>query len=246
MKVSRNEMIAALSRAFEGSGHNIGDYEDAAHSVTWSHMVGLSSFDNIEIPPPSPKGGATPRLVFENNSTAIIDAGGADVCEHGSLAAQLAYSKSQKDDFAIVQLTNCRYPSLILYCLSLVALRGLYISVYWQDSFGSHGASFESGEAFPSYWLVCSDTEKMHSIVSTITITCTRIPSLLADAVARQVEHPEIERKEFSAAQLSANYSQSLEHGISVSEEHWQSLNAAAWPILVPSDQLSRTGAGPG
>ncbi len=112
MKVSRNEMIAALSRAYEGAGHHIGDYEDAAQMVAWSHMCGLGGFDRIALPPVAPKGGATPRLVFENDDIAVIDAGGADVCEHGSLAAHLAFSKAQKSDFAIVELANCRYPDL--------------------------------------------------------------------------------------------------------------------------------------
>ncbi|MBQ4827554.1 DUF3726 domain-containing protein [Leisingera sp. HS039] len=244
MKVSRNEMIAALSRAYEGAGHHIGDYEDAAQLVTWSQMCGLAGFDNIAMPPVGPKGGATPRLVFENKEIAVVDAGGAEVCEHGSLAADLAHTKARKSGFAVVQLANCRYPGLILRSLSLVAQQGVFIAAYWQDAAGSHGASFEAGAVFPNYWWVESPvgTEE----VSTTTIICTDKPTLLADAVARQAEHPKLRRHEYSAAQLAANYGQSLEAGIMVPQAHWDALNASAWPILVATTEQSRAGAGPG
>lgn len=244
MRVSRNEMIAALSRAYEGAGHYIGDYEDAAQLVTWSHMCGLGGFDRIAVPPAGPKGGATPRLIFENDDIAVIDAGGADVCEHGSLAAHMACSKAQKSGFAIVELANCRYPDLLLRCLSLVAQQGVFISAYWTDQAGSHGASFESGAIFPHYWRV--DKPDAGKAYSTVTIICTGQPALLADAVTRQAEQPGVERIEISAAQLAANYNHSLELGIAVPPAHWDALNAAAWPILVPSDRQSRAGAGPG
>jgi len=243
MKVSRNEMIAALSRAYEGAGHHIGDYEDAAQLVTYSQMCNLGGFERIAMPPAGPKGGATPRLVFENNDAAVIDAGGADVCEHGSLAAHLAFAKAQISGFATVQLANCRYPELILRCLSLVAQQGVFISAYWKDADGRYGVSFESGAVFPHYWQVT--TPHSAEETSTITIICTNQPALLADAVAYQAEQPGVARQEFSASQLAANYNQALELGVTVDEDHWNDLNAAAWPILVPASDHSRAGAGP-
>ncbi|MFI2766374.1 DUF3726 domain-containing protein [Ruegeria faecimaris] len=56
MKVSRNEMITALSRAYEGAVHEIGDYEEAGQLVTWLQMAGLSGFDRITLPPLGPQG----------------------------------------------------------------------------------------------------------------------------------------------------------------------------------------------
>ncbi len=97
---------------------------------------------------------------------------------------------------------------------------------------------------FPHYWRVeNADAGKDYS---TITIICTNQAALLADAVIRQAEQPGVKRAEISAAQLAANYDQALEQGISVPADHWDDLNAAAWPILVPTDQNSRAGAGPG
>jgi hypothetical protein len=237
-------MIAALARAYEGAGHNIGDYEDVAQLVTWSHMCGLGGFDRIALPPVGPKGGATPRLVFENAEIAVIDAGGADACEYGSLAAHLACSKAQKSGFAIVELANCRYPDLILHSLSLVAQQGVFATAYWTDHIGSHGASFESGAIFPHYWRI--EKADAGKECSTVTIICTSQPALLADGVTRQAEQPSVKRVEISAVQLEANYNLSLEKGIAVLPDQWDALNAAAWPILVASDQQSRAGAGPG
>ncbi|MCF6433372.1 DUF3726 domain-containing protein [Leisingera sp. MMG026] len=243
MRVSRNEMIAALSRAYEGAGHQTGDYEDAAQLITWSHMCGLGGIERITLPPEAPKGGVAPRLDYENAGLAVIDAGGAEVCEHGSLASDLAFAKAQETGFAIVELANCRDPGLILRSLSLVAQKGVYIGAYWSDQIGMHGASFESGAVFPNYWRV--EQAGVGKEASALFIVCTTQAALLADAVTRQAEHPELQRFEVTAAQLAANYDQSLERGISVSSDHWSALNAAAWPILVPSDDKSRAGAGP-
>jgi hypothetical protein len=236
-------MIAALSRAYEGAGHDIGDYEDAAQLVTWSHMCGLGGFDRIPLPPTAPTDSAPPQLVFENDDIAVIDAREADICEHGSLAAHLACAKARKTGFAIVELANCRFPDLILHALSQVAQQDVFICAYWTDPAGSHGASFEAGAAFPHYWRI--EAPEAAKDLSTVTIICTNRPALLADAVTRQAEHPELERFEVSAAQLAANYTQALERGIEIPPARWDALNAAAWPILVPTDQQSRAGAGP-
>lgn len=244
MRVSRNEMIAALSRAYEGAGHHIGDYEDAAQLVAWSHMCGLGGFDRIALPPAGPKGGATPRLIFESGDIAVIDAGGADVCEYGMLAAHLAFAKAERTGFSIVELSNCRYPVLVLHCLSIIARQGAFVLANWTDQAGSHGASFEGGACFPHYWRV--DHADCDAEISTVTIICSNRPGVLADSVTRQSEHPEMQRFEMSAAQLAANYNQSLEQGVAVIADRWDALNAAAWPILVPSDPNSRAGAGPG
>ncbi|MCP5082055.1 MAG: DUF3726 domain-containing protein [Alphaproteobacteria bacterium] len=243
MNVSRNEMIAAVSRAYEGAGHQIGDYEDAAQLVTFSQMCGLGGFEAITVPPAGPKGGATPRLVFENDAMAVIDAGGADVCEHGSLAAHLAYAKGQTSCIATVQLANCRYPALIVGCLSLIAQQGVFVSGYWRDGDGMHGVSFEGGAVFPHYWRIDAPTNAGET--STITIICTGQPALLADAVSHQAERPGAQRLERTAPQIAGDYNQALEQGIAVTKQEWEALNAAAWPILVPSSDHSRAGAGP-
>lgn len=246
MRVSRNEMIAALRRAYEGAGYDIGDYEDAAELVTWSEMCGLGGFADIALPPVGPKGAATPRLIYEGIGVAVIEAGGADVCEYGSLAAHLAYAKAVREGFATVQLANCTYPGLILRCMSLVAQRAVYLAAYWRDAAGAHGASFDRGAIFPSYWCVSSDESVNLLGPSTITIMCTGEPALLADAVVRQVEQPDLARRELTAVQLGANYDSALENGIDVDPAKWDALNAAAWPILVRSTEQSRAGAGPG
>lgn len=243
MKVSRNEMIAALKRAYEGAGYDIGDYEDAAELITWCDMSGFDIFSGLTVPPVSPKGTVVPRLVFEGKQNAVIDAGGSDISQYGPLASHLSYAKATQSGFTIVQLINCTYPILILRCLSLVAQHGVYLSAYWQDAAGSHGASFESGAMFPNYW--CAPSQSEQAETSTVTIICSTRSGILADAVIRQNEQPGASRYEYSAAQLDANYDAALESGIEVDTEQWDALNAAAWPILVSSTDESRQGAGP-
>ena len=246
MKVSRNEINTALKRAYEGAGYDIGDYEDAAEQITWAQMCGFNVFSEITFPPSPPKGNATPQLIFEGNGVAVIDAGGAHVCQYGSLAGYLAFSKSLNEGLTTVQLANCSMPKVILRSLSLIAQRGMYISVYWRDKLGEHGASFESGAVFPNYWCISSSDKIFNSGASTVTVLCTSKPALLADAVACQKEHPDLSIVQLSRARLAANYETSLQYGIEVNAEKWNELNAAAWPILVPATEQSRTGAGPG
>jgi hypothetical protein len=246
MKVSRNEMNAALKRAYEGAGYDIGDYEDAAEFITWVEMCGLEIFSDLQIPPPGPKGSATPRLVYESDNNAVIDAGGADICEYGSLASHLGFSKAKTAKLITVQLENCHNPILILASLSQIAQRGVFVNAYWSDQQGAHGASFEQGVGFPNYWQLTSNIANAFNTASTITLLFTLEAGLLADAVVRQTEKADLLRREISSVQLAANYDAALEKGIAVDDEQWQALNAAAWPILVPATEESRQGAGPG
>jgi hypothetical protein len=239
-------MYTALKRAYEGAGYDTGDYEDAAEQITWAQMCGFNVFGEIDFPLLPPTSSATPQLIFEGNSIAVIDAGGAHVCQYGSLAGYLAYSKSLNQGLTTLQLANCSMPKAILRSLSLIAQRGVYLAVYWRDHQGEHGASFESGAIFPNYWRVSSSVNLLNTRASTVTILCTSKPALLADAVARQEEHPNLSTIQLSCSRLAANYEKTLQNGIDISTEKWNELNAAAWPILVPATRQSRTGAGPG
>jgi len=246
MRVSRNEMNAALKRAYEAAGYDIGDYEDAGELITWAEMCGFDAFSKLEFPPLGCKGEATPRLVYESDSNAVIDAGGADVCQYGSLASHLALAKASKAGITTVQLENCQNPGLILRNLSQIAIQGAYVTAYWCDQAGYHGASFEKGAEYPDYWCVRSNDNNKLQFSPTVTLLCTTQPGLLADAIARQTGSANGSRQEKSAEQIAGRYSAALENGIPVDENRWQALNAAAWPILVSTTEQSRQGAGPG
>ena len=246
MRVSRNEMNAALKRAYEAAGYDIGDYEDAGELITWAEMCGFDIFSKLDLPPPGSKGEATPRLVYESDSNAIIDAGGADVCQYGSLASHLALAKAIKAGFTTVQLENCQNPGLILRNLSQIAIQGAYVAAYWCDKDGYHGASFEKGSEYPDYWCIRSSNNNALQFSPTVTLLCTTQPGLLADAVARQTRSANGSRQEKSAEQIASSYNLALENGILVDENRWQALNAAALPILVSATEQSRQGAGPG
>ena len=55
MRVSRNEMNAALKRAYEGAGYDIGDYEDAGELITWAEMCGFDVFSKLDFLHPAPR-----------------------------------------------------------------------------------------------------------------------------------------------------------------------------------------------
>ena len=168
MKVSRNEMKAALMRAYEGAGYAIGDYEEAAELITWSEMCGLGGFKDAIFPPPGSQVHQMARIDYENNGIAVIDANAADVCQYGSLAINLACTLANRYGLASVHLTNCTSAKLILGNLANIAGKGFYLSAYWQHNGTRHGASLDNVLAYPDYW-VCAGADNL-SLLSSITI----------------------------------------------------------------------------
>jgi hypothetical protein len=246
MKVSRNEMTAALMRAYEGAGYAIGDYQDAAELTTWSEMCGLGGFTETTFPPSAPAATGATRLLFEDQGIAVIDAEGAQVCQQGSLALQLAASLAVKYGLATVHLTHCRNAKLILGGLSRIARKGFYLSAYWQQDEVEHGASFEAGEVFPDYWTVQGSETSRSSGLSSVTILCSAKAALLSNAFKQLTVKPEDAQQATSSALLANRYDAALNDGIEVGAAHWDALNQAAWPILVAASQQSHEGAGPG
>lgn len=244
MKVSRNEMRAALMRAYEGAAYAIGDYEEAAELITWSEMCGLGGFADTSFPAKLSPVQQLPCIDYENNGIAVIDAHAADVCQYGSLAAHLACTLASRYGLASVHLTNCASAKLILGNLANIARKGFYLGAYWQQDGTQHGASFDSASAYPDYW-VCAGGDKA-SALSSITILCTRQAGLLANTTRQLGFKPENEFQFSSAAMLANRYDEALNQGIEVDSEQWTALNQAAWPILVPTSQQSSQGAGPG
>jgi hypothetical protein len=246
MKVSRNEMKAALMRAYEGAAYAIGDYEEAAELITWSEMCGLHGFADVSFPPPAPQREQLPRIEYENNGIAVIDANAADVCQYGSLAAHLACTLADREGLASVHLTNCSSPKLILGNLAKIARNGFYLSVYWQQNGAQYGASFDSGSAYPEYWLCSTGDNDSTETLASITILCTRQAGLLANTTWPLNFKPENEMHLTGAAIFASRYDAALDQGIDVDPDQWAALNEAAWPILVPTSQQSCLGAGPG
>ena len=244
MKVSRNEMRAALMRAYEGAAYAIGDYEEAAELITWSEMCGLGGFTDTSFPPPASPSQQLPRIDYENNGIAVIDAHATDVCQYGSLAAHLACTLASHYGLANVHLTNSSNAKLILGNLANIARKGFYLGAYWQQDGTQHGASFDSASAFPDYWVCAGDDEA--SALSNITILCTRQAGLLANTIRQLGFKPENEFHFTSAPILASRYDEALDQGIEVDSAQWAALNQAAWPILVPTSQQSSQGAGPG
>ncbi len=244
MKVSRNEMNTALQRAYEGAGYAIGDYEDAAELTTWSEMCGLGGFAETEfsLPPPT----ADTPLVFEDQGIAVIDAGGGNPCQHGSLAAHLAASMARAWGLATVHLMHCASPKLILGSLARIAVKRFSLCAYWRDGGIQHGASFDSGAAFPDYWTSPDDTKMEPGRLPSVTVLCSIVPALLANAGRQAGIKPENEDSQTSSALLSSRYDEALNSGIEVDADQWDALNRAAWPVLVPASKQSSKGAGPG
>ncbi len=246
MKVSRNEMSAALQRAYEGAGYDIGDYEEAAELITWSEMCGLGGFASEHFPPQNSQQNILPQLDLEHNGIAMINANATHFCQYGSLAVHLACTLASRTDFACVHLINCINPNLILGSLAKIACKGFYLVAYWQQNGYQHGASFIADLEFPDYWSIPGSDTINSATTSSISILCTRQAALLANTIQSLNFKLETEYRKISQVQTASQYDQGLEQGIEVDSAQWDALNKAAWPVLVPATQQSSLGAGPG
>jgi len=246
MKVSRNEMNAALMRAYEGAGYAIGDYEEAAEMITWSEMCGLGGFAAAEFPLQAPQADQLPRLDYERNGIAVIDAGSSDVCQYGSLAAQLACSLASREGQASVHLVNCRNAKLILSRLAKIAAKGYFLVAYWNQDGVQYGASFDGAAAYPDFWESTSPVHSGTTAQSSVTILCSPRAGVLSNGFQQAGSGFENELQLTPATIVAGHYDRALNNGISVDPEQWAALNKAAWPILVSATQQSSLGAGPG
>ncbi len=249
LKTSKNELLAALAKAFEGIGFDVGDYEDAAQMVTWAETHGLRGLAQLQA--------ALPHLIGRTNlpieliqaadRLIVLDAEGGSTLVYGGEAVDLAYTQARHNGFGAVQLRNCRNRKLIIERLVNTARRrGMACVAYWRQSVNTAVDSVVSVAAHaecPAYREYLS-AERAVDREPSLVILCGPDLSVLQEQVTAVVPASSRKIANVDPKAMSSAYRDALEYGIDMDIALWENLQQLIKNVLVEATATSRAGAG--
>ena len=242
MKVSKNELLASLKKAFEALGFQPGDYYDAADMVVWLETHGFYGFDrllaaltylNTTVP-------VHADLVQEDAHNFVLDGKGTSVLLCGSEAVDLIRSQVMKGSYAGLELINCYNRTFIVQRLIKAAQRNLAFIAYWRQLDYCVKVSVKPGTHLPEY-----QTFTMLDVVDpqSLRIFCGKSLDAIEEQYVAELEFGDL-LDTFSEAEMADSYRNSLEEGIEIDESLWKTLDSLVARVLVESTDSSRAGAG--
>ena len=242
MKVSKNELMAALTKACEGLGFQPGDYYDAADMVVWLETHGFDGFDRLQavLTYLNTTAPVHADLVQEDDHHSMLDGKGTSILLCGSEAVDLISSQVMKGSWAALELTNCYNRSFILQRLVKAARRNLAFIAYWRQSDYCVKVSIAPGAQLPEY--------QTFTMTGEFDSQSLRIFSGTDMAVIERQFSKELEfgvfLETYTAEEMQQCYLDSVEQGIEIDEALWKTLDELVARILVESTDSSRDGAG--
>ena len=247
MRVSANELMTSLKRAFEGLGFPQGAYEDAAAMVLWMETRGFDGLDTL-------KAGLdrlrwptkTPTLLDEDEHHASIEGHGGNCLAIGAAAFDLAVAKARLAGYAEVELRNCGDRRFIVERLLGAAKRGLHCTALWQTEVEPpryRRVSVAAQASSVLYGLQPGRAERDAGL-SSIFLICAADADDLNQKVALLCEPDRDLLSEITSEELAQRHDAALEQGIQLEDSLWNSLDALTANILVESTAASRAGAG--
>lgn len=252
MKVSKNELSAALKKSFEGLGFSYGDYIDAAAMVSWAQMAGLNGLEILDhaLPFLDSATGQSRALSYSSDSAnPVLDAQGASCLLCASQIIDLACALARKNRSVTLRLDNCRNRLLVLERLSNAAQRGLNLAAGWRSQDSFYMATIAAGESFPALTTLpyktsfkTEDSEIKQSLFIICTVEQRSLPDLLAEISPTEISHQA--GNTCSAQSLRQAWVDALEQGIDMPSALWEKLDQLTARVLVESTESSRAGAG--
>ena len=243
MHISMNELTAALRRCFEASGYFVGNYEDAANMIVWLEKHGLKGLEELEhalayIAADQNK--PQSKIIYEDSTSAIIDAHGRSSLNCVAAAVDLAQAKALASGIATITVHNCHNRMFILKALTDCGRRGISAAAYWQNGseiITEHTAAIRSGQRYPNYSqaitnLACSGEDKQ-----ALTIICSSRVDLTSSLQST-------EQQSISAQQIAEHKALTVELGIEIDKKLWAEINQLGTGILVENTERSRLDAG--
>lgn len=242
MKVSKNELMASLKKAFEGLGFQPGDYQDAADMVVWLETHGFDGFDQLQgaLAYLNTTAPIHADLVFEDGHNSVLDGKGSSVLLCGSEAVDLLSSQIMLGYCAALELINCFNRTYIMQRLVKAAQRNRAFIAYWRRLDYCVKVSIEAGGELPKYQTF-SITEVIRP--QSLRIFCGANLESIEKQYAAQLAFGEL-IETHSAATMMDCYRDSVEQGIEIDEALWQTLDELVARVLVESTESSRAGAG--
>jgi LDH2 family malate/lactate/ureidoglycolate dehydrogenase len=247
MQVSMVELKAALKRCFEAAGYFVGNYEDAANMIVWLENHGLQGLAELERTLPYIKDDSEKELstlIYQDNTTAIIDCHNCSSLNNIPAAVDLAYAKSLVSGIATVTVHNCHNRMFVLKAITDCGRRGISAVAYWKNGTTrsrEHTVSIGAGHRYPSYQEaltdLCVDSTNSQSLVIICSAQVDLKTSLQQSAQYREI-------KKISSGRIENHKEYCIDHGITISAQLWQKINQIGDQVLVESSDQSRQGAG--
>jgi LDH2 family malate/lactate/ureidoglycolate dehydrogenase len=242
MKVSKNELIASLKKAFEGLGFRSGDYQDAADMVVWLETHGFDGFERLQaaliyLNATKP---IHAELVQEDAHNAVLDGRGTSILLCGSEAVDLVRSQVMPGSCAAIELFDCYNRSFIMQRLVKAAQRNYAFIAYWRQLDYCVKVSIEAGAALPEYQTF-TITEVLEP--QSLRVFCGTSLEAIEKQYALQLQFGTL-LETYTGEEMIACYQDSLEGGIEIDEALWRTLDDLVTRVLVPSTDSSRAGAG--
>lgn len=245
MNISKNELTAALKKAFEGMGFGVGDYEDAASMVAWSETHGLHGLAQLHaaLPHLIAKPYIPATLNYEDENLVIVDAQGGSTITCGAQAVDLAYSKARKIGLGTVQLIDCHNRKLIIERMVNTARRGMACVAYWRSSGVYFVVSVGAHAAYPAYFEYADENREVEN-EQAMFMLCGSSLSALQEHVTEIPPDSSGSVVHVTPEAMAASYKSALEQGIDMDVALWDSLNKLTSKVLVEATETSRAGAG--
>ena len=242
MKISRNELIAVLKKAFEALGFQPGDYYDAADMVVWLQTHGFYGFDRLQTALDYLDTNAPLHadLSREDETNFVLDGKGTSVLLCGSEAVNLLMSKAIGGRAVSLDVVNCFNRSFIMQRLIIATRRHLSYIAYWRQQDYVVKVTVDSGADLPIYQRFNQASHLQEQ--SLRLLAGPSLESIAAEYSEELALGDEVDV--FSAADMRQSYKESIEYGIEIDEKLWSALEALSSKILVESTEQSRAGAG--
>lgn len=247
MHVSMIELKAALRRCFEASGYFVGNYEDAANMILWLEKHGLNGLGELDraisfIQQDRDK--PLSRVIYEDNTSAIIDSNGRSALNCIAASVDLAHAKALECGIATVTVHNCHNRMFVLKALTDCGRRGISAAAYWQNGskvVSEHTVAIKAGDRYPSYSEAVTSLAASPGEKQALTIICSSRVDL---TTSLQQSKGNTSSRYVSPAQVAKNKEYSVDHGIEIDEALWAEINKIGEGILVENTERSRMGAG--
>lgn len=252
MYVSLNELSAALRRCFEANDYSVGQYEDAAASIVWLEQHGCRGLDELyrslpfldadQVKPES-------QISYEDATSLVLECTGRSALNCVAAAVDLVQVKAQHAGIATLTLHNCHNRMVVLKALTDCGRRGMSVVAYWQNGstvITEHTAAIRAGERYPHYSQVELAGEALQEALASdnrqsLTLLCTRQLDLTSSLRNRQQGKGLLE---MTPQQLEANAAATLDQGVNIDDQLWDSIYSIGNGVLVENSESSRQGAG--
>jgi hypothetical protein len=249
--VSRNEILAHVSKAMEGLRCGPGQYRDAAALALWLEMRGMNGLTqllqsvDIDI-----SASFLEYPAHGDQSTEMrLDMAGKSTFIDGPLVMDMACVGATRLEMAGIELLNCRHPFALLACAVTASQRGFHSVLHWRTTDPVRTeflALVTAGSAEPELYFWDAPAE-FNAASSSALLHCSQNASAVTKLVADTIDGREQPTVQTSPEEFASRNLNALEHGVKVESAAWEVLKELGHRLLVEETEESRIrGAGPG